>query len=151
MTSKLQDAQESHRKALKEKECLKKELDLLYGVNSRRCRNVFKKIRKEMKQLRSNMRTKNAAKVTWLLSKYRQEEEDTKNIFTVPGDIEDYKDAKIFDSGFETPEVVTDYKPPEIVQLGDISPPLDEDELSVLQLPTKTSVNGKLKLEDFDF
>ena len=102
-----------------------------------------------MKQLRSNMRTKNAAKVTWLLSKYRKEEEDTKDIFTVPGDIEDYKDAKIFDSGFETPEVVTDYKPPEIVQLGDISPPLDEDELSVLQLPTKTSVNGKLKLEDF--
>ena len=75
MKNKMHDAEEDVRKAMKEKERAKKELDQHYGINSRKCRNVVKKINKEMRTLLAAKREKNNKKVDWLLKKYRKEEE----------------------------------------------------------------------------
>ena len=145
MKSKLADAQERYREAKKAKECKRHELYLKFGPKSRRCKNVLSKLNREMNELRANIRSKNKDKVAWLLSKYR---EDSKNNdgFTVPDDVIQYQNVKIFSPDFQVPE--TDQKP-EILVIGDLQPPLDSDELAALTLHPKTAVNGTLKLEDF--
>ena len=70
----MHDAEEDVRKAMKEKERAKKELDQHYGINSRKCRNIVKRINKEMRKLMAAKRDKNKKKVDWLLKKYRKEE-----------------------------------------------------------------------------
>ena len=141
MKSKLADAQERYREAKKAKECKRHELYLKFGPKSRRCKNVLSKLNREMNELRANIRSKNKDKVAWLLSKYR---EDSKNNdgFTVPDDVIQYQNVKIFSSDFQVPEI--DQKP-EILVIGDLQPPLDSDELAALTLHPKTAVNGTLK------
>ena len=46
------------------------------------------------------------------------------------------------------PASVTDFKP-EVVVIGDIVPPLEEDEIAVACLPPKTTINSNLSLEEF--
>ena len=56
MKSKLGDAEEKYRQAKKAKVSMRKDLDRLYGINSRRCKNVLRKLGKEMRKLKSNIR-----------------------------------------------------------------------------------------------
>ena len=81
-----------------------------------------------------------------MLKKYRSEDLNNNENFVVPDDIIQFKDVQIFNSEFVAPD--EDCKP-DIITIGDIQPPLDEDELAALSLPPKTAVNGSLKLEDF--
>ena len=148
MQNKLADAKERCRIAKKDKESKRKELDLLYGLNTSRCRNVFKKVNKEMQEFKSEQLKKKSEKVKWLLSRYKRETEDNKINFHVPGDIEEYKNIRVFDNNFSVPEDVKNYQP-EIAVVGDIQPPLDEEELSVLRLNPKTAINPSLSIEGF--
>ena len=65
MKTKLADAEEQNRQAQKAKECLKDEIDLMYGIKTRRVKNMLRKLNKEMRLLRSELKTKNKKKVSW--------------------------------------------------------------------------------------
>ena len=60
MKSKLAYAEEKNRLAMKEKESLRNEIDLLYGIRTRRVKNMLKKLNKEMGLFRSELRAKNS-------------------------------------------------------------------------------------------
>ena len=145
MQSKYQDAVEKLREAKKEKARVLDEFDRSFGIRSRKCKNFFKELNQEMQLLRSEHKKKNSAKIKWLLSKYRKE---SKEAFTVPEDVKDYKNLKVFDPNFVVPQEVSNFEP-EVVIIGDIFPPLDIDEKAVLSVPPKTAIEGILKFEDF--
>ena len=87
------------------------------------------KSRRAAKKGQFGKRDKNKKKVDWLLKKYRKEEEDI--CFTVPKDVDDFKNVDVFYPRFETPVSVTDYSA-DVTIIGDIQPPLDEEEKAVL-------------------
>ena len=101
MKKKLADAQERHREALKAKESKRNELDSLFGLRSRRCRNVMRKLGREMRILRSKLSIKNKAKVEWLQQKYR--EDSSIDNFVLPEDVSKYKGVKILSPNFVVP------------------------------------------------
>ena len=58
------------------------------------------------------------------------------------------KGKKIFDPAFKVPDAVTKFEP-KVVIIGLIQPPLEDDEKGVLSLPSKTAINGNMKMENF--
>ena len=146
MKEKLTDAEEAFRKAKKEKEKIRLELNARYGINSRRSRNIVRKLNKEMRQLTSDLQSKNNKKITWLLKKYRDSDE---NDFTMPTDLNQlWSSIKVFDPKYEIPDSVKEDKPT-VAIIGEINPPLDEDELACLSLPPKTAVNPAMSKSSF--
>ena len=146
MKSKLADAVERNREAKKCKECKRGELHLLYGKNTRRVKNVLRKLNREMRMLSAECRSKNKMKIEWLLNKYRPDSLKENNNFVLPEDVKQFENAKIFDPKFVPPE---DVHKPEVIVIGDLQPPLDSDEIAALVLPPKTAVTDTLNLEDF--
>ena len=146
MRAKLADAEEKKREAKKVLNDCRNDLKVTLGENTRKYRNTIKHLRKEASKLMKEARAKNKTKIDWLLKKYRSEDLNNNENFVVPDDIIQFKDVQIFNSEFVAPD--EDCKP-DIITIGDIQPPLDEDELAALSLPPKTAVNGSLKLEDF--
>ena len=117
MDSKIVDAKEKLREAQKERKDIRSDFDKNWNIKTRKCKNVLKKLNHEIRVLRSKQRKKNSEKIDWLLTKYRK---DRGIVFSVPEDIQSFKNVNVFDPAFKVPDAVTKFEP-KVVIIGPVS------------------------------
>ena len=121
---------------------IRKKIEEQFGKNSRRSRNLIKKLRQEASKNKVNIMKKNEAKLKHLRRKYRKNEEE--KVDKVPEVIEDLnlENLSVFNRKKYDEKPVTEYDT-EII--GDLT--LTENERLVLRLPPKFSVEENLPPE----
>ena len=140
MNFKLSDAEQENREAVKEKTKKIKRLRSVYDQKS--FKRILSQLWKETCVLRSELRDHNDQKIAWLREKYQ----DQRVEFGLPEDLAEYRDVNIFSSKFEATESSGLL---DVTAIGNIDPPLDDDEISALQLPPKMAIEEGLTVSNF--
>ena len=121
---------------------MRRKLSEKYGKNSRKFKKMMKLMRSETTKLKKEIVKKNDEKIEHLAKKYNNISETV-----IPEKLMRYKDLSIFSE--KESDKDTDEKE-KVTVIGEVTPELEEDELSVLRLPPNFAVMDKLNKEDFE-
>ena len=142
MHFKLLDAKQEKREAAKAKTEKLKELNRECGSGSTKTKKILDRLRRERKVLESKLKKENEKKIAWLSGKSRKKKSD----FDLPEDLSEYRRLDIFSKDFKGEKA---HEKPEVPIVGNVSPPLDDDEISALQLPPKMALEEGLSVVNF--
>ena len=142
MSLKMIDERQVHSELETERYNLRKRIEEILGKNTKKTRNIVKKMRQEASRAKSSMMKKQEEKLKHLRRKYRKTEES--KIDTVPKVLEDLKieNLSIFSKKKYDDKEVISY---ETQVIGEIE--LSDNERMILRLPPKFSIEENLPAE----
>ena len=142
MSLKMIDERQVHSELETERYIMKKAIEDVLGKNTKKARNLVKKIRQEAARAKSTMMMKHEEKLKHLRRKYRKTEEE--KIDKIPEILEDLQveNLSIFSKEKYDKKPTVDY---EADILGDIE--ISNNERLILRLPPKFSVEENLPPE----
>ena len=144
MNLKLRDEKKLSHELTLEKNRLRKEIERLFGENTRKTRRIVKRLRQEATKTRVERQQKYEKKLKHLRDKYI--EDDEVKLSRIPPGLEEFKEAKIFSKEeFES----IDIQEYEVKIVGDIDLPANQKK--ALKLHPKFAILQRLDEDEMEY